>query len=226
MLAETLVTFGAGIAFGLALAAPPGPMNAIIAQESVVRGRLAGFRAGLGAMAADFVFFLLAVAGMVTVVANRPTLRAVMVTVGGVLMVYFAVGAIQSADQTLTGGELDATARSFSKTFVLALTNPYQILFWLTVGIGLLEPGRIDVLGYTPYVGDALTGVLIVETGSPVLLAGLFAGIVLWITAFPTVLVAGRERVDTLAPAVAVLSAIVLAAFGVLFLSDGLRSLL
>mgnify|MGYP000385530710 CR=1 FL=1 len=226
MLAETVVTFGAGIAFGLALAAPPGPMNAIIAQESVVRGRLAGFRAGLGAMAADFVFFLLALAGTVTVVESRPTLRAAMVTVGGVLMLYFAVGAVRSADQTLTGGELEATARSFSKTFVLALTNPYQILFWLTVGIGLLEPGRIDVLGYTPYVGDALTGVLIVETGSPVLLAGLFAGIVLWITAFPTVLVAGRERVDTLAPAVAVLSAIVLAAFGVLFLSDGLRSLL
>jgi threonine/homoserine/homoserine lactone efflux protein len=226
MLAETVVTFGAGIAFGLALAAPPGPMNAIIAQESVVRGRLAGFRAGLGAMTADFVFFLLALAGMVTVVESRPTLRAAMVTVGGVLMLYFAVGAVRSADQTLTGGELETTARSFSKTFVLALTNPYQILFWLTVGIGLLKPGRLDVLGYTPYVGDALTGILIVETGSPILLAGLFAGIVLWITTFPTLLVAGRERVDTLAPVVAVLSAVVLAGFGVLFLYDGLGSLL
>jgi len=226
MLAETVVTFGAGIAFGLALAAPPGPMNAIIAQESVVRGRLAGFRAGLGAMAADFVFFLLALAGTVTVVESRPTLRAAMVTVGGVLMLYFAVGAVRSADQTLTGGELEATARSFSKTFVLALTNPYQILFWLTVGIGLLKPGRLDVLGYTPYVGDTLTGILIVETGSPILIAGLFGGIVLWITSFPTLLVAGRERIDALAPAVAGLSAVVLAGFGVLFLYDGLGSLL
>jgi threonine/homoserine/homoserine lactone efflux protein len=112
------------------------------------------------------------------------------------------------------------------KTFVLALTNPYQILFWLTVGVGLLTPGTIDVLGYTPYVGETLTGVLVVQTGSPVLLAGLFGGIVLWITAFPTLLVAGKERVDTLAPVVAAVSAVVLAAFGVLFLSDGLTGLL
>jgi len=226
MLAETVVTFGAGMAFGLALAAPPGPMNAIIAQESVVRGRLAGFRAGLGAMTADVVFFILALAGMVTVVDGIPTLRAAMVTVGGVLMCYFAVGAARSADQTLTGGELAETTRSFSKTFVLALTNPYQILFWLTVGIGLLDSGRLDVFEHTPFVGDALAGVLVVETGSPVLLIGLFGGIVLWITAFPTLLVAGKDRVDALAPAVAVLSAVVLAGFGVLFLYDGLGSLL
>jgi len=82
------------------------------------------------------------------------------------------------------------------------------------------------VLGYTPYVGETLTGILIVETGSPILLAGLFGGIVVWITSFPTLLVAGRERVDALAPAVAGLSAVVLAGFGVLFLYDGLATLL
>ncbi|MFC6730652.1 LysE family translocator, partial [Natronoarchaeum mannanilyticum] len=37
-----------GAVFGLVLAAPPGPMNAIIAEESVLRGWPAGFRAGLG----------------------------------------------------------------------------------------------------------------------------------------------------------------------------------
>ena len=38
MVVQTVVTFAAGMVFGLALAAPPGPMNAIIAEESVVRG--------------------------------------------------------------------------------------------------------------------------------------------------------------------------------------------
>ena len=37
-----LVTLGAGVVFGLALAAPPGPMNAVIAEESVLRGWFAG----------------------------------------------------------------------------------------------------------------------------------------------------------------------------------------
>jgi threonine/homoserine/homoserine lactone efflux protein len=41
-----IVTLGAGVIFGIALTAPPGPMNAIIAEESVARGWLAGFKAG------------------------------------------------------------------------------------------------------------------------------------------------------------------------------------
>ncbi len=44
------------------------------------------------------------------------------------------------------------------KTFVLSLSNPYQIGFWLTVGVGLLEPGHLDVLAYAPAVGDLLEG--------------------------------------------------------------------
>ena len=90
MVLRVVTTFGAGVVFGLALAAPPGPMNAIIAEESAVRGWLAGFKAGLGAMSADFCFFLLSLAGAVAVVDQRPTLRAAMVGVGGLLMLYFA----------------------------------------------------------------------------------------------------------------------------------------
>ena len=226
MVVQTVVTFAAGMVFGLALAAPPGPMNAIIAEESVVRGWTAGFRAGLGAMLADAVFFVLALIGVVAVVERFPTLRAGMVTAGGVLMLYFAVGAARDAEATLTGeGETEA-GRGFQKAFVLALTNPYQILFWLTVGVGLLKPGEIDVLSYVPVAGDPLAGTMVVATGSPALLAGLFGGIVVWIVGFPGALVAGRRRVDAFAPLVAIGSALVLAGFGVFFLWDGIGSLL
>jgi threonine/homoserine/homoserine lactone efflux protein len=215
----------AGVAFGLALAAPPGPMNAIIAEESVLGGWASGFKAGLGAMTADAVFFVLALAGVVAVVEEYPTLRGSMVLVGGLLMLYFAVDAAQNVETTLTSEGDGASGRGFQKAFVLALTNPYQILFWLTVGVGLLDPGQIDVLGYTPYVGDALAGLVIVETGSVALLAGLFGGIVVWIVGFPATLVAAGRRIDTLAPLVAGGSALVLAGFGLLFLWDGASTL-
>jgi len=217
----------AGVVFGLALAAPPGPMNAIIAEESVVRGWPSGFVAGLGAMTADAVFFLLALFGAVTVVRRAPTLQAVMVGVGGALMLYFAFDAGREAlasEQFLADAEADS--RGFRRAFVLALTNPYQIVFWLTVGVALLEPGRLDVLAETPYVGDSLSGLLVVETGSPALLVGFFAGIVVWITGFPAALVAAGRRVDAFAPAVAALSALVLAGFGVVFLADAAGALL
>ena len=214
-----LTTFVAGVLFGLALAAPPGPMNAIIAEESVLRGWTAGFKAGLGAMTADVVFFGLAVIGVVAVIERAPTVRDAMVGVGGLLMLYFAYGAWRGARTSVQGHDPSGESHGFSKAFVLGLTNPYQILFWLTVGVGLLAPGEVDVLSYT---STALSGVVVVETGSPALLVGLFAGIAVWILAFPAALSVARTRVESLTPVVAVGSAAVLALFGVYFLADAL----
>jgi len=214
-----LTTVVGGVVFGLALAAPPGPMNAIIAEESAVRGWRAGFAAGLGAMVADLCFFVLALAGAVTVVQNAPTVRRAMVAGGGLLMLYFAYGAVQDATalssvEATAGGE----SHGFRKAFVLALTNPYQVLFWLTVGVGLLDPGQVDVLAPLPAVGPALADLFVVQTGHPGLLAGLFGGILLWITGFPATIVAARSRVERLAPVVAWLSAALLSGFGLFFL--------
>jgi threonine/homoserine/homoserine lactone efflux protein len=246
-LAGTVTTFGAGIVFGLALAAPPGPMNAVIAEESVVQGWLAGFTAGLGAMTADACFFVLSLLGVVTIVQEIETLRGLMILAGGLLMLWFAYGAVEDAQtqfstdgRTVTADEptqaagadsadetVTATpARGFRKAFVLALTNPYQIAFWLTVGVGLLEPGTVDVLAQTPYVGGSLEGTVVVRTGSPALITGLFGGIVVWIVGFPAGLIAAGRRVDRLAPMVAYGSALVLAGFGAYFLVDAVGTLL
>ena len=246
-MAGFLSTLAVGAVFGLALAAPPGPMNAVIAEESVLRGWVAGVLAGLGAMTADAAFLVLAYLGVVGIVARVPALRAAMVGVGGLLMLYFAVGAVRGATSFVDGddagvlagdgtaadgvGTAGATAdragrRGFGKALVLALTNPYQILFWLTVGVGLLRPGTVDVLSYVPVAGEALAGLLVVRTGSLALVAGLFVGIGIWVTGFPAALVGAGRRTDRLAPAVAYASAAVLGGFGVWFLFDAVRTLL
>ena len=209
----------AGAALGLSLAAPPGPMNAVIAEESVLRGWNSGFRAGLGAMTADACFFVLALAGVVAVVREAPLVRGMMVGVGGLLMLYFAYGAARDATGTFTGETTTDDARGFQKAFALAITNPYQIIWWLTAGVGLLNRQQMDVL--SGVFGDALT----VTTGGPVIVVGFFGGIALWITGFPAALVAAGRRVDSFAPAVAYLSAVVLALAGVSFLYDGATTL-
>jgi len=234
-----VATLVLGAVFGLALAAPPGPMNAVIAQESVLRGWRSGASAGMGAFTADAAFFVLAAVGVVEFVESAPTLKAGMVAAGGVLMLYFAYGALVEAregaafgvDPDATGVDDDPTGvdgdkRGFTKAFALAITNPYQIVFWLTVGVRMLRPGTVDVLSHVPYAGGALDGVLVVTTGSPALLVGFFLGILVWVGGFPATLVAAGKRVDDFAPAVAGVSAVVLAGFGVVFLADAASSLL
>jgi len=247
---EVVPSLLAGAVFGLALAAPPGPMNAVIAEESVLRGWGAGLKAGLGAGLADFVFFLLALAGVVGVVQQHPTAQGVLFGVGGLLMLYFAYGAAMSVRASFAPDSVDVDGESpsgestppedadeptlpeggeestgFRRAFVLALTNPYQILFWLTVGVGLLDPGQLDVLAVLPLVGDALAGAFVVETGSPAILIGLFGGIGLWLACFPAALVRAGRKTDSFAPAVAAVSALVLAGFGVTYLVEAWRTL-
>lgn len=223
-MAAVVVSVGFGMLFGLALAAPPGPMNAIIAEESVLRGWFAGFKAGFGALTADFCFFLLALIGAVTIIDAIPRLRAAMVGIGGLLMLYFAYDAVR--ETAFVTQETVGTGKGFWKALVLALTNPYQIVFWLTVGIGLLRPGTVDVFAHVPVVNDTLTGLLVITTGSPAILIGLFLGILCWIVLFPASLVFAGQRIDRFAPTVAYLSAVVLVAFGAWFLTDAATTLL
>lgn len=259
-MATALWSLLAGAIFGLALAAPPGPMNAVIAEESVRNGWTAGVRAGLGAMAADATFFVLALLGLVGIVQRAPTVRAVMIAIGGGLMLYFAYGAAQGAltvaavpvaemrsdepsehrgdeanerrsdepSEQRNGGPRSSRTdrdRGFRKAFALAITNPYQLVFWLTVGVRLLEPGTVDVLTRVPGVDADLAGRLIVETGSPALVVGLFAGIAVWIVTFPAALVNARRRLESAATIIAATSAAILAGYGVLFLADAATTL-
>src|SRR5438046_7637073 len=57
---EILATVLAGIGIGLSLGAPPGPVNAIIASQTVTRSWRAGFLVGVGATTADTIFLVVA----------------------------------------------------------------------------------------------------------------------------------------------------------------------
>ena len=71
-----------GILFGLILAAPPGPMNAIIADESINKGWGAGVQTGFGAMVSDLVLLSMAYMGMVAIVISRAWLQGLLIGLG------------------------------------------------------------------------------------------------------------------------------------------------
>ncbi len=210
-----------GFLFGLALAIPPGPMNAIIAEESVNRGWRAGTTTGAGAMLADVCFFLLAFLGMATFVDQLEVLEGVLFLIGGVLMLVFAVDAGRAALSATRYAmvEVDTKATGFQKALLLGLTNPFQLAFWLSVGIGLVRPGTIDVGEHIPVLDS-----IVIETGSIWLLGGFFVAIIVWIVTYPFALVTLGDRFDAAAPVISAISAFILTIFGLTFGWLGLRS--
>jgi threonine/homoserine/homoserine lactone efflux protein len=192
------VVLGAALAFSLV--APPGPMNALIAEESATRGWKAGFRAGLGALVADAAFCALAFTGAAAL-ARSPSVRAGMALAGGFLMVYFAYAAVRAVRSPVVEKE----SRGFVKALAIGLTNPYQIGWWLTAGVTLVSPSPVEVAGFT------------VVAGGLAVIAGFFAGIVVWITAFPSLIVRAGTRLKGFEKAVGYASAAVLFFFGVFF---------
>lgn len=176
-----------GALLGASLAIPPGPMNAWIVGASS-RSYRAGVATGLGAVTADGIL------GIAVFLLGRATdlhsvVRFVYVLGAGV-MAYFTIRLLRGVGRPPV---LASELRTYSQSLVLGLSNPYQILWWLTAGVGF------------------------VYVGGPLLLAGLFGAIVLWVLALPVAVRAGTRRSPRVERAVLVGSAAAMAVFAAYF---------
>ena len=178
-----------GLLLGFSLTIPPGPMNAFIASQAV-RSFREGLTAGVGAMSADLVLGVLVYA-LHSAVDLSAGLRWIYLA-GAAVMVYLGVGLVKGGSAhppPETGG-----VRTYTKALALGVSNPFQIVWWLTAGLAFA------------YLGGW------------VLFVGLFGAIAVWIVAFPWVVHAGTERRPDIARAVLVVSGVVIFAFAAYFL--------
>ncbi len=179
------VVFGAALGFSLVV--PPGPMNAWIASVSA-RSFRAGFVTGLGAMTAD------AVLGAAVYLLDRSIDLAGIVryvyAVGTAVMAFLAYRLLRRPGPE--GAPLDGP-RQYVRAWLIGLSNPFQLVWWLTAGVAFA------------YLGGIL------------LLLGLFAAILAWVVGFPLAVRAGTRGRPGLARAVRLGSAAILIAFAAYF---------
>lgn len=180
------IAFLLGLGLGLSLAAPPGPMNALIAREASHRGAWSGIRIGMGAPAADVVWLVVLLFGLGRVLGGPAILRTA-AGLGALLMMHFAY-------DTWTADARRAGKRppTFAAGFAAALTNPYQAAWWLSGGYVFLE-------------SQGATGV-----------AGLLVGIFGWVLVFSWLVAHGAQRWRWFVPAVRFASTFLLLAFSLL----------
>jgi threonine/homoserine/homoserine lactone efflux protein len=176
-----------GLLLGFTLTIPPGPMNALIASESVISMRR-GVIAGSGAMSADLLLGLI-VFSLRSVFEFGQYVRAVY-GLGAVMVAYFGVSVLRSRAERRT--EVP-DRRIYARALAVGLTNPFQILWWLTAGLAFA------------YLGGVL------------LFAGLFGAIAIWICIFPWALHSGVKRSARAEGAVTVVSASLMFVFAAYF---------
>jgi threonine/homoserine/homoserine lactone efflux protein len=178
----------AGLVLGFSLTIPPGPMNALIANRTM-RSLRAGIMTGLGAMTADALL-----GAVVYLVHARVDLGASVRWVEAIGAVVLALMVYRLLRETAApAAPPPADVRVYSGALIVGITNPFQILWWVTVGLAFA------------YVGGAA------------LFAGLFAAIAVWVVLFPYALTEGVRRDPRVPRFVAVGSAVMLGAFAMFF---------
>jgi threonine/homoserine/homoserine lactone efflux protein len=144
--------FVRGLALGLAVAAPVGPMSLLCMRQTLARGFLAGLASGLGIATADGVYGAVAAFGLVAItdvlIGQQPWLRLV----GGLAMIWLGIGALRTrpAVAATTGSSASGgLGRAYGGTFALTMMNPSTILSFaaLFAGLGLAGGGGLGSVG-------------------------------------------------------------------------------
>ncbi|WP_338600822.1 LysE family translocator [Sulfolobus tengchongensis] len=182
-----LLYLGLGIILGLSMAAPPGPINAMIANEST-KSWLHGSSVGAGAMTADLIFFVITYF-IQEYIPNY--IVKILYIIGGAFMLYLAYLTFKSK----------MPSRSVSGNYFIGLSmglmNPYQISWWISVGISMIKSLSISII------------------------PGFFMGIVIWVIVFPKAInILGNKYVKY----IKIISTIILLIFGIYLLYEGISN--
>ncbi len=200
-----------GMGVGIALAAPIGPINVEIIRRGLGGGFVNGWLVGLGAVLADTILCALVVSGIAPL-ADRPMLRIPLFLAGAVVLLYLGIAGLRAVRSGTAFDVAPASGRrSLVTGFLMAVSNPMGIVYWLSIGSALIAS--------------------VVEQGGrgagPILIGGVFVGIVIWVTVLSGLAQAGRSFVSPrVMRGIGAFSAVVLVGFGLWFAWQGVSGLL
>jgi L-lysine exporter family protein LysE/ArgO len=123
------------IFLGLSLSAPIGPINAAQLDKGIRGGFWHAWCIGLGAICADIIYMLLVYFGVIHLL-DTPFIKAFLWLFGFFVLVYTGIESIKEAGSFKTSemrGGLPSLGRSFWSGFLVSLSNPLSILFWLGI---------------------------------------------------------------------------------------------
>jgi len=125
-----------GILVGICASIPLGPVGVVCVQQTVNRGRLAGFASGYGAAVADTLFATIAFLSLSVILDFIDAHRQIIQIVGGAILIGLGIITfVRNAIKKFRRDRLKRAnyAQDFVYIFLLTLTNPLSIFIFLTL---------------------------------------------------------------------------------------------
>lgn len=202
------------IMLGISLAAPIGPVNAAQIEKGLRGGFLHSWFVGIGAMIADLLYMLIVFLG-VSHFLEIEGVKVFLWLFGAFVLTYTGVESFKTGANEASGTRNsiinESLAQSFWSGFLISVTNPLTILFWLGI------------------YGSVLAKTVTLYEINQIWLysAAIFVGIAAWDIAVAVLSSTARRFVNQKAISrVSILSGICLIGFGVYFGYMGVSTLL
>lgn len=157
-----LIALVKGIAVGIVIALPVGPVGVLCVRRTLFEGPTYGFVSGLGAATADTVFAIIAGFGVTIVRDFLLRYQDWFGAAGGLFLLYVGIKALVEAnDAEPEPLEGEAHLAAFVSTFALTITNPITILAFAGIFAKVGVSGQGDLLEMAILVGGVFLGSLL-----------------------------------------------------------------
>ncbi|UZW65542.1 LysE family translocator [Priestia flexa] len=188
---------------GLSLAAPIGPINAAQLDKGIKHGFLHAWFLGIGATLVDALYMMVVYFGSVHLL-NSEFMKTLLFSFGCFVLIYTGIEGLVTiktiTETRKTSGE--SILKCFASGFLLSLTNPLTILFWLGI------------------YGSVLAKTAATSTVQDLLISScaIFAGILIWDVTMAALSSTFRRYLSLkLLTLVSIVSGLSLIGFGVYF---------
>lgn len=119
---------------GLSLSAPIGPINAAQLEKGIKKGFWHSWFFGLGAVLADIIYMLLVYLGVIHFLST-PFMQTFLWLFGAFVLIYTGIESVINAKKVTVSSEKkeETLLGTIFSGFLISLSNPMSILFWLGI---------------------------------------------------------------------------------------------
>ena len=141
----------------------PGPMLTVVIAETPRQGLRAGPLVVLGHAILELTLLIALVIGLGPIL-KHPSVQAVLQIVGGVMLIWTAVSMIVALLRDRVSIDWEGASGGSKKRAVFlgivsSLANPYWMLWWATIGLGLITKAyALGVAGLVAFYLGHITG--------------------------------------------------------------------